>query len=296
MLADHVIMVKPSAFRFNAQTAEDNVYQSNPEAWQKEEIHRRAEEEFLGLARALENAGVHVDIVEDACDDTPDSIFPNNTFVTFPGKLYIAPMYSPNRKEEFPKLRDQYEKLMDFSALDVFDDSSADAALEGTGAMVIDRFEGICYAALSNRSDRRLLESFCARYGLKPVAFTATHHGAPVYHTNVIMTVAEHFALIADTLIDEGKDAVLAELRASGKEILSLSPEEIDHFAGNCLELRGKESILVMSEEAYRHIDPKILSRIEAYDRIVHAPLTVISTLGGGSARCMIAENFTTSR
>ncbi|MDD7363211.1 MAG: arginine deiminase-related protein [Peptoniphilus sp.] len=296
MLADHVIMVKPSAFHFNTQTARDNVYQSDREDLSEEEINRRAEEEFKGLLNALRAHGVHVDVVEDFSDDTPDSVFPNNTFVTFPGRLFISPMYSENRKREFPKLRAQYEELFDFDSLDVADCSKSASVLEGTGAVVIDRFHDIGYAALSNRAERDAFEAFCRRYDLEPVAFSTLHHGAPVYHTNVIMTVAEHFAMVADSLITEGRGEVLKHLEATGKEIISLTAEEIDHFAGNCLELSGEGPILVMAEEAYDHLAPEKIARIERYDAIVHVPLPIISSLGGGSARCMIAENFIDSR
>lgn len=292
MIADKIIMVRPSAFRFNSETAADNAYQVNDRSLSPDEVQARAADEFSALADALRGAGVKVDVLNDDGEDTPDSIFPNNTFVTFPGKLFLCPMYSDNRKKEFPKLRPQYDALFDLSRLEVLDFSHEPAALEGTGAMVLDRFHAICYAALSARSDEALLRRFCDAYGMTPVSFRARHHEAAVYHTNVIMTVAEHFALIAEELITEGKDELLARLKATGKEIIPLSADEVDHFCGNCLELMGDEPLLVMSEEAYEHLAPEKNPRIEKYDRILHVPLPVISQLGGGSARCMIAENF----
>lgn len=292
MIAEKIMMVRPAAFRFNAETAADNAYQVNDRSLSPDEVQARAAEEFSGLVNALREAEVVVDVLQDKGDNTPDSIFPNNTFVTFPGKLFICPMYSANRKKEFPKLRPQYDALFDLSRLEVTDFSNEPTALEGTGAMVLDRFHDICYAALSARCDEELLMRFCDAYGLAPVPFRARHHDAAVYHTNVIMTVAERFALIAEELIVEGKDDVLARLKATGKEIIPLSAEEVDHFCGNCLELMGDAPLLVMSEEAYEHLAPEKIARIEKYDRILHVPLPVISQLGGGSARCMIAENF----
>lgn len=292
MIAEKIIMVRPAAFRFNAETAADNAYQVNDLSLSPDEVQARAAEEFSGLVDALREAGVVVDVLQDKGDDTPDSIFPNNTFVTFPGKLFICPMYSANRKKEFPKLRPQYDALFDLSRLEVADFSHEPAALEGTGAMVLDRFHAICYAALSARCDEGLLRRFCDAYGMTPVPFRARHHDAAVYHTNVIMTVAEHFALIAEELITEGKGDLLARLKATGKEVIPLSADEVDHFCGNCLELKGEEPLLVMSEEAYEHLVPEKIAQIEKYDRILHVPLPVISQLGGGSARCMIAENF----
>ena len=292
MIAEKIMMVRPAAFRFNAETAADNAYQVNDRSLSPDEVQARAAEEFSDLADALREAGVVVDVLQDNGDDTPDSIFPNNTFVTFPGKLFICPMYSANRKKEFPKLRPQHDALFDLSRLEVTDFSNEPAALEGTGAMVLDRFHDTCYAALSARCDEGLLRRFCDAYGLTPVPFRARHREAAVYHTNVIMTVAERFALIAEELIVEGKDELLARLKATGKEIIPLSAEEVDHFCGNCLELMGREPILVMSEEAYEHLAPEKIARIEKHDKIVHVPLPVISQLGGGSARCMLAENF----
>ena len=292
MIAEKIIMVRPSAFRFNAETAADNAYQVNDRSLSLDEVQARAAEEFSGLVNALKEAGVVVDVLQDKGDDTPDSIFPNNTFVTFPGKLFLCPMYSDNRKKEFPKLRPQYDALFDLSRLEVADFSHEPAALEGTGAMVLDRFHDICYAALSARCDEDLLARFCDVYGLVTVPFRAHHHDAAVYHTNVIMTVAEHFVLIAEELITEGKEDLLARLKETGKEIIPLSAEEVDHFCGNCLELMGDAPLLVMSEKAYEHLAPEKIAQIEKYDRILHVPLPVISHLGGGSARCMIAENF----
>lgn len=293
MIARKVIMVRPSAFRFNMETAADNVYQINDTTRTAREVQDRANEEFSAVVRALEEAGVQVDVLHDKGDDTPDSIFPNNIFVTFPDKLFIAPMYSENRRREFPKLKDQLDALLNFSALDVTDFRDKNfGVLEGTGSVVLDRKEMIAYGCLSKRCEEEAFLAFCRTYGFKPLPFKARQHDAAVYHTNVILSVADDFAVVAAELLTENKEGLMDQLRATKKTVIELTGEQIDHFCGNCLELMGDEKLYLMSEEAYEHFTDEQIAQIEATHRIIHVPLDVISTYGGGSMRCILAENY----
>lgn len=293
MIARKVIMVRPSAFRFNVETAQDNAYQIDDASRTPEMVQEMADKEFLSVVRALEAAGVQVDVLHDKGDDTPDSIFPNNIFVTFDGKLFISPMYSENRQREFPKLKDQLDALLDFSSLEVTDFRDKNlGVLEGTGSLVLDRKENIAYACLSKRCEEEAFLAFCTTYGFKPLPFKARQHGAAVYHTNVILSVAEDFAVVASELVTENKKALMARLRATKKTVIDVTGEQIDHFCGNCLELAGEEKLYLMSEDAYKHFTDEQISAIEKTHRIIHVPLDVISTYGGGSMRCILAENY----
>ena len=293
MIARKVIMVRPSAFRFNVETAQDNAYQVNDATRSAEAVQEMAEAEFLSVVRALESAGVQVDVLHDEGDDTPDSIFPNNIFVTFEGKLFIAPMYSENRRREFPKLKAQLDGLLNFSTLEVTDFRDKNlGVLEGTGSVVLDRKENIAYACLSKRCEKEAFLAFCDTYGFTPIPFKARQHDAAVYHTNVILSVAEDFAVVAAELVTENKAALMEHLRATKKTVIELTGEQIDHFCGNCLELAGEEKLYLMSEEAYANFTKEQIAQIEATHRIIHVPLDVISTYGGGSMRCILAENY----
>lgn len=293
MIARKVIMVRPSAFRFNIETAADNAYQIDDATLPAEAVQEMAEAEFLSVVRALEAAGVQVDVLHDKGDDTPDSIFPNNIFVTFEGKLFIAPMYSENRRREFPKLKDQLDALLNFSSLEVTDFREKNlGVLEGTGSVVLDRKENIAYACLSKRCEEAAFLAFCETYGFAPVPFKARQHDADVYHTNVILSMAEDFAVVASELVTENKEALMDHLRATKKTLIEVSGEQIDHFCGNCLELMGNEKLYLMSEEAYNHFTKEQIAEIEATHKIVHVPMDVISTYGGGSMRCILAENY----
>ena len=293
MIARKVIMVRPSAFRFNIETAADNAYQVNDATLPAEAVQEMAEAEFLSVVRALEAAGVQVDVLHDKGDDTPDSIFPNNIFVTFEGKLFIAPMYSDNRRREFPKLKDQLDALLNFSSLEVTDFRDKNlGVLEGTGSVVLDRKENIAYACLSKRCEEAAFLAFCETYGFAPVPFKARQHDADVYHTNVILSVAEDFAVVASELVTENKEALMERLRATKKTVIELTGEQIDHFCGNCLELMGEEKLYLMSEEASNHFTKEQIAKIEATHKIIHVPMDVISTYGGGSMRCILAENY----
>lgn len=293
MIARKVIMVRPSAFRFNIETAADNAYQINDATLSAEAVQEMAEAEFLSVVRALEAAGVQVDVLHDKGDDTPDSIFPNNIFVTFEGKLFIAPMYSENRQREFPKLKDQLDALLNFSSLEVTDFRDKNlGVLEGTGSVVLDRKENIAYACLSKRCEEAAFLAFCDTYGFAPLPFKARQHDADVYHTNVILSVAEDFAVVASELVTENKEALMERLRATKKTVIEVTGEQIDHFCGNCLELMGDEKLYLMSEEAYANFTKEQIAKIEATHKIVHVPMDVISTYGGGSMRCILAENY----
>lgn len=294
MITNKVILVRPYAFHFNIETATDNIYQVSPEKTSDEEIQERALREFDRAVESLRSKNIQVDVIDDFDERTPDSIFPNNVFVTFPGKIFISEMYTDNRKEEYDKILPELKKILDYDRAEVVDFRNEEGkVLEGTGAVVIDRWNNICYGSLSKRCDKDEFLKFCKAFDLKPVYFRAKDKGTYIYHTNVMMMVGEKFAIIADELIVENKEEVLKSLRESGKEIISLNKEEFDNFAGNSLELEGKDkNILVIAKSAYDHLRKENREKIEKQDEILPVDVDTISKYGGGSIRCMIAENF----
>lgn len=182
---------------------------------------------------------------------------------------------------------------MNFSSLEVTDFRDKNlGVLEGTGSVVLDRKENIAYACLSKRCEEAAFLAFCDTYGFAPVPFKARQHDADVYHTNVILSVAEDFAVVASELVTENKEALMDHLHATKKTVIEVTGEQIDHFCGNCLELMGEEKLYLMSEEAYKHFTKEQIAKIEATHKIVHVPMDVISTYGGGSMRCILAENY----
>lgn len=294
MITDRVILVRPYAFKFNKETAKDNIYQVKPKKTTEEEMQERALKEFDNAVDLLRQNMIHVDVIEDFDDTTPDSIFPNNVFVTFPGKIFISQMYTENRNEEYEKILPQLKKIIDYKKAEIIDFRNKDGrVLEGTGAVVIDRWNNICYGSLSKRCDKDEFLKFAKMFGLKPIYFKAEDHKTNIYHTNVMMMVGEKFAIIADDLITENKDEVLKSLRESGKEIISINKDEFDSYAGNSIELKGKDkNILVISKSAFEVLTRENIEKIEKYDKILAIDVTTISKFGGGSIRCMIAENF----
>lgn len=297
-------MVAPVAFRFNDETAANNYYQKVMEGMTSEMAQSKARKEFEDFVTKLRNKGIDVTVVEDLLDpDTPDSIFPNN-WVSFHsnGTVVLYPMFAENRRAErrMDILESLREKGMRIEKLVDMTDAEADSIfLEGTGSMILDRENRIAYAAISVRTDEELFYDFCRQMDYRPCVFTANQtvgkERLPIYHTNVMMCVADEFVVICLDSIDDmaERHAVIETIEDSNKEIIEISEEQVGHFAGNMLQLGTKsEKMLVMSSAAYSSLDDEQISSIEKYGSIVHSSLDVIEACGGGSARCMMAEVF----
>lgn len=288
-----VILVRPSGFSPNAQTAADNAFQSTSDA-SAEEIARRAFDEVAALAEALRAEGVTVHLFDDQGADRPDSVFPNNWISTHAGgHVALFPMYASNRRGErradiVEMLKSQYrvQDVIDYSGLE-----PDDVFLEGTGAMVLDHEARIAYVARSHRADPVALERFCTNFGFEPMAFDAVDDtGAPVYHTNVMMAVGTELALIALDMITDDRRRTEVSARLSARhEVIALTRAQIAEFAGNAIELQGASGrILVMSARARAALRADQVAAIERSARIVAVPVPTIE-LAGGSVRCMIA-------
>ena len=292
-----VVLVRPHHFTPNPLTAGDNSFQSvlSEDA---RTVAARAREEVTGLAASLRAAGVEVAVFDDLTTQTPDSVFPNNWFSTLPdGTVALFPMYATNRRTE--RRTDIVEVLRrDFVVHRVVDYSGAEEFgqfLEGTGAMVLDHDARLAYACRSNRLSPELFVRFCGDHGYEPVLFDAVDTlGVPVYHTNVLMAVGTHVALVGAEMIPDPaqRSLVLQRLRDAGKEVVELTTEQVHHFAGNCIELTGRddERILVMSTTAARSLREDQRTVIERSVRVLAVAAETIES-AGGSVRCMIAGN-----
>jgi len=302
---DSILMIRPVAFRMNEQTAVNNHLQKELTGLTPEQVNEKAQQEFDALAAKLKKAGVNVIVVEDNLDtDTPDSIFPNN-WISFheSGDVVLYPMFAENRRGE--RREDILDILEDdgFIISEIMDYTQAEedeVYLEGTGSLVLDRENGKAYCALSPRADEELMIEFCEDFEFTPVIFEAyqTIRGKRelIYHTNVMMTLGDTFAVICADCIDDKKERkmVLDSLRGDDKEVVLITEEQLKNFAGNMLEVKGKngERFLVMSESAYKSLTKKQISQLEAHVEIIHSGLDTIEACGGGSARCMMAEIF----
>lgn len=294
----NLLMIKPVRFDFNAETAVNNSFQ---QASADQQVSEKAAAEFDRFVSVLSNAGVRVTVVEDTPEPhTPDSVFPNN-WISFhdDGTIFLYPMFAVNRRlERKPHVLSVIaEKFRVENTIDLSAYEQQQVFLEGTGSMVLDRENKISYACLSPRTDIQVLHDWCNKAGFRPVAFTSVDSkGDPIYHTNVMMCIADQFAVIClDSIPDETeKRTVIETLKDTKKEIIEISFDQMNRFAGNMLQVQNTngDRFLVMSSQAYNSLTAEQIKRIEHYNPILHSDITTIETNGGGSARCMMAEVF----
>ena len=299
-------MIRPLAFNYNVQTAVNNHYQNaNDFASNSNQINLTAQTEFDNFVLKLRSFGVDVIVFQDDDKfDTPDSVFPNN-WISFHsnGDIALFPMFAENRRNERREDVVKYIEKNRYLINDVIDYSSAEESnifLEGTGSMVLDRLNRKAYCAVSERSNEELLIEFCEDFEYTPVVFNAfqsvNEARELIYHTNVMMCVADNFVIICLDCIDDKKEKnnVIAHLQDDGKEIIEISENQVNSFAGNMLQIldRNSNSLLIMSESAYNVLTRAQKDIINKYAKIVFSSLNTIETYGGGSARCMMAEVF----
>lgn len=299
---DTVLMIEPIAFGFNAETAKNNYFQIEQKGF---DTQFKALTEFKAFVEKLRSKGINVITIKDTLDPhTPDSIFPNN-WVSFhkDGKVVLYPMFASNRRVERRDDIIETIKEQGFEVSEIDDWSFPEMQghfLEGTGSMIFDHDNKLAYGSVSLRLDENLFREFCEKYGFTPVVFhsfqTVGEERLPIYHTNVMMCVADKFVVICLECIDsELERSKVAEIiKNSGKEIIEISEEQMQQFAGNMLQVQNRdgEKFLIMSETAYRSLHEDQVSAIEKYCEIIYSDLNTIEVNGGGSARCMLAEVF----
>lgn len=286
-----VVMIRPHHFRSNPETQGDNAFQTPDQG----EVAPRARMEFDHVVDSLRAAGVSVHDFDDTGTDTPDSVFPNNWFSTHAGgHIAVYPMYAANRRRE--RRWDVIDSLKaNYRVQDVIDYSGLEhdgLALEGTGAMVLDHIARVAYVAKSHRADPVILERFCTHFNFEPIAFDAADaQGRPVYHTNVLMAIGTHMALVGlEMITDPARRAMVADrLAETGRDVIALTPHQIGAFAGNAIELCGRDgTLLALSARALDALTPEQITRIEAHARLLPLSIPTLET-AGGSVRCMIA-------
>ena len=303
-LTNHVLMIRPFFFYKNEQTSVNNYFQYNT-GLTDEKINYLALKEFDEFVKKLVDSGVQVTVGQDSKHpDTPDSIFPNN-WLSFhkKNKVIIYPMYAKNRRNERTDYVFDILKKKGIEAQIIHDFTNYEndnLFLEGTGSMVLDRVYKKCFACLSERTSKKLVIDFCNKMDYKPILFRAYHTFSgkrlSIYHTNVMMSIGNKFAAIGLNSVDNitERENLINELSEARKEIIFLTETQIKYFAGNMLLLKNskEEPILVMSSSAYNSLTKIQIKKIENHSKIIHSRLDTIESVGGGSARCMLAEVF----
>lgn len=304
-ITNTILMIRPINFRMNEQTAVNNYYQKVLDNVLPETVNANAQKEFDTYVEKLRSIGLNVIVVSDTDEyDTPDSIFPNN-WISFHenGSVALYPMFAENRRLE--RREDILNTLEEegFKIDNIYDYRSAEEEgfyLEGTGSLVLDRTNRKAYCALSPRADEELFIEFCEDFEFTPIPFvsnqTVNDKRVPIYHTNVMMCLAETFAVVCLDSIDDKKERqnVVNHLKEDGKEIITITENQVNHFAGNMLQVKGynNERFLIMSQAAFESLSQNQIETINKHCKIVSSSLDTIEACGGGSARCMMAEVF----
>lgn len=304
-LADTILMVRPYDFGFNEETGLDNEFQCQPVGMTEAQINAAAMREFANMVAQLQNRGVNILVLERSSQTwikTPDAVFPNNWFSTEPsGTIMVYPMYAENRRAE--KRVEDIEELFLKNGYDVRNvlnigrTNERESFLEGTGSMVIDHESGMVYAAESRRCHQRQFHNFVqARHYTEGILFrTQSSNGNPIYHTNVMMSIGKGYAVICEECIDaDDRERVLSRL-SQNHEIISISMEQMEqHFCGNILQVRNSlgERLIVMSRRAYEGFGAEKREALGRFGTLFPVNIDTLELIGGGSARCMMAEIF----
>jgi hypothetical protein len=297
-------MIRPAAFGFNEETAANNYFQTNTGV-SKEELQQKALIEFDNMVQTLRGHDINVVVIDDTKEPPkPDAIFPNNWLSTSPdGKLFMYPMYAPNRRtEKRDKIIQQLAKEFLVSGVQDWSEYEAEGRfLEGTGSMVIDYENKMIYACVSERTSLSVLEKYAATNGYQAIVFLATDkNGMPVYHTNVVMTLGDGFCILCEEAIDEEWEliAVRQLLESTNHAIIAITREQMHCFAGNMLQVKSTkgEKFLIMSQTAFDSLRKEQKAMLEAYATLLPLAVLTIEEVEGGSVRCMMAEIFLEKR
>ncbi|MEM6643972.1 MAG: arginine deiminase-related protein [Bacteroidota bacterium] len=297
-------MVRPVQFCRNEQTAVNNYFQQEAQDISEEEIQIRALDEFDLFVNKLRLNSIHIEVFDDTTSsETPDSIFPNNWLTMHDdGVILTYPMFAENRrKERRQDIIDHLKKqffVHEIRTFSTWEDKGG--FLEGTGSLILDRPNRIVYAALSDRTSSSVLKDFCDTLGYTPVEFNALQtvesERLPIYHTNVMMSIGENFAVVCLACIDDPVERAKVDfnLKKTGKEVIEISEKQVNSFAGNILQVRNAHgrSIIVMSEAAYQSYNSRQLKALQKHGTILSSPIPTIEKFGGGGVRCMMAEIF----
>lgn len=297
-------MVRPASFGFNVQTAANNAFQGTLDL-SAQAIQQHAEAEFDVFVTRVRSVGVHVWVIQDTPSPAkPDAVFPNNWFCTLPdGNLHLFPMYAPIRRlERRPEILESIVENFEVGQVKDWSDAEReDLILEGTGSMIFDHVHRLAFDCLSPRTNASLMEQFCREINYTPVLFSSEdENGVLIYHTNVMLHIAAEYSVVCLESIRSAEERahVLSLLSLGGKQIIDISLSQVRSYAGNMLQVENAKGELftVMSEQASSSLSPKQKGIIEVSSQILVVKIPVIETIGGGSARCMMAEIFFDSK
>lgn len=298
--ASIVLMVPPKHFAFNAQTAISNTYQKKVDFLDTKE---QAMIEYIGMVELLRTKDIRV-IELDQTKPLPDAVFPNNWFSTHinaHGKtdIILYPMFTDNRRQEVtPDLLIDCLTKNNIDIADIKDFRiKSTGALEGTGSVILDRLSNRLYASLSPRTDAMMVHRLAAELEYEPVIFNSVDKcHKPIYHTNVMMSLTRHYAIVCLESVTEPNECrhIMQSIKASGKEIIDITYSQLNHMCANVLELKNSQGdyFLIMSKQAFNHFTDDQIKIFERHAEILPVDLSTIETVGGGSARCMMAEIF----
>ena len=304
-ITSEIFMIRPKHFNFNHETAKNNHFQKEEKTLKNKEVLQNAISEFEELVKKIKQKNIKVEIFEEREEViTTDSIFPNNWISLHKdGKIYVYPMFSEiRRKEKRIDIINSYRDngYLINETIDLSKYEKENKFLEGTGSMVLDRENKLCYAAISERTSREVLNKFCEISGYEAIAFksyqTFENKRKEIYHTNVMMCIADKYVIICLDSIDniDERKSVIEKLIESKKEIIEINEKQCNNFAGNMLQVKNNQNkkFLIMSKSAYDSLSKEQLKLITSHNEIIYSSLDTIEKLGGGSARCMITENF----
>jgi len=294
-----ILMVRPAQFGYNAETAENNAFQSRL-GISKSIVKDKAVTEFDAMVDLLEQHGVNVIVIDDTpSPQKPDAVFPNNWFSTHPGRLVLYPMYAESRRVE--RRGDILNHLIEefgYGCIQSYThNEESGKMLEGTGSMILDRDNKIAYACISERTDQQLFFDWCQHFGYRPEAFTSVDsNDGLVYHTNVMMALGQQYVVVCMESIKSPteRENLLNTFAETNKTVIEITLDQMNNFAGNMLEVvDGNGSpLLVMSSRAFNALTEAQVEKLESYTSILAPDISTIETVGGGSVRCMMAEIF----
>ena len=301
-ISNKILMIEPVAFGFNPETATNNYFQKEST---REDAQTQALAEFQNMVELLRSKSIEVIVIQDTLEPhTPDSIFPNN-WISFheDGTFVTYPMFAVNRRTERREDIIEYLYNRGFHASKRIDYSNFEnnqIFLEGTGSVVLDRKHRRAYACLSPRTNRELFLRFCEDLGYKPIYFDALHQVGgdmrPIYHTNVMMAIGSTYAVIClESIVNqEQREMVGRELQTTGHDVIEITPEQMNRFAGNMLEIKALDGALYLclSQSAYNALSEAQRTQLARHAQLLIIPIPTIEALGGGSVRCMMAELF----
>jgi len=300
-ITDTILMIRPAAFGANEETAATNFFQATTSELSAPSIQRSALNEFDNMVDILRKNEVNVLVIDDTpAPVKPSAVFPNNWLSTSPeGTIAVFPMYAPNRRAEKREdiLKLLAEKFVVKAVQDWSEFEVEGKFLEGTGSMVIDHENKVIYTCYSPRTDISVLEKFANANNYRAIIFLATDKNAnPVYHTNVVMTLGENFAVLCEEAIEEEWEliAIRQLLDSSGHDVIRITKEQMHCFAGNMLQVKNTkgEKFLVMSQTAFDSLYDDQKQELSSRCNLLSIPIPVIEQTEGGSVRCMMAEIF----